>query len=95
MKRPNNFAAIGVARFVAPQHLNAKKDTGNRLLAAINIHDLVGILDPYTQDVRFFTEIERFDRHLEKLRRRFEGERVHYVSIMTPNYMHDAHCRPQ
>ncbi len=88
-----NFAAIGVAGYIAPRHLIAIQDTGNRLIAATDIHDSVGILDRYTQDVRFFTEIERFDRHLEKLRHRAEEERVHYVSIMTPNYLHDAHCR--
>lgn len=88
-----NFAAIGVAGYIAPRHLKAIQDTGNRLIAAADIADSVGILDRYTQDVRFFTEIERFDRHLEKLRHREEDERVHYVSIMTPNYLHDAHCR--
>lgn len=88
-----NFAAIGVAGYIAPRHLKAIKDTDNCLVAAVDIHDSVGILDQYSQDVRFFTEIERFDRHLEKLRRRPESERVHYVSIMTPNYLHDAHCR--
>jgi len=90
---PKNFAAIGVAGYIAPRHLKAIQDTGNRLIAAADIADSVGILDRYTQDVRFFTEIERFDRHLEKLRHRAEEERVHYVSIMTPNYLHDAHCR--
>ena len=88
-----NFAAIGVAGYIAPRHLKAIQDTGNRLIAAADIADSVGILDRYTQDVRFFTEIERFDRHLEKLRHHAEDKRVHYVSIMTPNYLHDAHCR--
>ena len=88
-----NFAAIGVAGYIAPRHLKAIQDTCNRLIAATDITDSVGILDRYTQDVRFFTEIERFDRHLEKLRRGPEADRVHYVSIMTPNYLHDAHCR--
>ncbi len=88
-----NFAAIGVAGYIAPRHLKAIQDTGNRLIAAADIADSVGILDRYTQDVRFFTEIERFDRHLEKLRHRDEDKQVHYVSIMTPNYLHDAHCR--
>lgn len=91
--QPKNFAAIGVAGYIGPRHLKAINDTGNRLIAAVDVNDSVGILDRYTQDVRFFTEIERFDRHLEKLRRRSEEERVHYVSIMTPNYLHDAHCR--
>ena len=88
-----NFAAIGVAGYIAPRHLKAIQDTGNRLVAAVDINDSVGILDQYSKNVRFFTEIERFDRHLEKLRRRGEESRVHYVSIMSPNYLHDAHCR--
>jgi UDP-N-acetyl-2-amino-2-deoxyglucuronate dehydrogenase len=88
-----NFAAIGVAGYVAPRHLKAIKDTGNQLVAAVDPHDSVGILDQFSYDVRFFTEIERFDRHLEKLRRGPEENRVHYVSVMSPNYLHDAHCR--
>jgi len=91
--QPKNFAAIGVGGYIAPRHLKAINETGNRLIAAVDINDSVGILDQYSQKVRFFTEIERFDRHLEKLRRRSETERVQYVSIMTPNYLHDAHCR--
>jgi UDP-N-acetyl-2-amino-2-deoxyglucuronate dehydrogenase len=90
---PRNFAMTGVAGFVAPRHLNAIKETGNRLVAAADPHDAVGILDRFSFDVRFFTEIERFDRHLEKLRRGPEAERVHYVSICSPNYLHDAHIR--
>src|SRR4029079_8964854 len=88
-----NFAITGVAGFVAPRHLKAINDTGNRLVAAIDPHDAVGILDRYSFDVRFFTEIERFDRHLEKLRRASDEERVHYMSICSPNYLHDAHIR--
>src|SRR5262252_7745215 len=88
-----NFAITGVAGYVAPRHLKAIKDTGNRLVAAIDPNDSVGVLDRYSFDVRFFTEIERFDRHLEKLRRGPESERVHYVSICSPNYLHDAHIR--
>jgi UDP-N-acetyl-2-amino-2-deoxyglucuronate dehydrogenase len=88
-----NFAITGVAGFVAPRHLNAIRDTGHRLVAAVDPHDAVGLLDRYSFGVRFFTEIERFDRHLEKLRRSSEGERVHYVSICSPNYLHDAHIR--
>ena len=64
-----NFAITGVGGFVAPRHLKAIRDTGNRLVAAVDPHDAVGVLDRYSFDVRFFTEIERFDRHLEKLRR--------------------------
>ncbi len=88
-----NFAITGVAGFVAPRHLKAISDTGNRLVAAVDPHDSVGVLDRYSFDVRFFTEIERFDRHLEKLRRGPEPDRVHYVSVCSPNYLHDAHIR--
>ena len=77
----------------APRHLKAIKDTGNRLVAAVDPHDAVGVLDRYSFDVRFFTEIERFDRHLEKLKRGPEAERVNFVSICSPNYLHDAHIR--
>jgi UDP-N-acetyl-2-amino-2-deoxyglucuronate dehydrogenase len=88
-----NFALTGAAGFVAPRHLKAIKDTGNRLVAAVDPHDAVGVLDRYSFDVRFFTEFERFDRHLEKLRRGLDAGRVHYVSICSPNYLHDAHIR--
>jgi UDP-N-acetyl-2-amino-2-deoxyglucuronate dehydrogenase len=88
-----NFAVIGVAGYVAPRHVRAIRDTGNRLVAAVDPNDSVGFLDQYSFDVRFFTEIERFDRHLEKLRRREEPDRVQFVSICSPNYLHDAHCR--
>jgi len=88
-----NFAITGVAGYVAPRHLKAIRDTGNQLVAAIDPHDSVGFLDQYAFDIRFFTEIERFDRHLEKLRRGPEGGRVDYLAICSPNYLHDAHCR--
>ena len=88
-----NFAITGVAGFVAPRHLKAISDTGHRLVAAVDPHDAVGVLDRYWFDVRFFTEFERFDRHLEKLRRTSEQDRVHYMSICSPNYLHDAHIR--
>jgi UDP-N-acetyl-2-amino-2-deoxyglucuronate dehydrogenase len=88
-----NFAITGVAGFIAPRHLRAIKDTGNKLVAAVDPNDSVGILDSYCFDVKFFTEIERFDRHLEKLRRGPGERRIHYVSICSPNYLHDAHCR--
>ena len=88
-----NFAMTGVAGFVAPRHLKAIKDTGHRLVAAADPHDAVGVLDRYWFNARFFTEIERFDRHLEKLHRGPESERVHYLSICSPNYLHDAHIR--
>ena len=88
-----NFAITGVAGYVAPRHLKAIKETGNRLVAAVDPHDSVGLLDSYFADVSFFTEFERFDRHIEKLRRQGEDQRVHYVSFCSPNYLHDAHCR--
>jgi UDP-N-acetyl-2-amino-2-deoxyglucuronate dehydrogenase len=88
-----NFAMTGAAGFVAPRHLNAIKATGNQLVAAVDPHDAVGILDKFSFDVRFFTEIERFDRHLEKLRRGPAADRVHYVSVCSPNYLHDSHIR--
>lgn len=88
-----NFAIIGVAGFVAPRHLQAIKETQNVVLAATDPNDSVGILDRYAYDIRFFREIERFDRFLEKLRRGPEEGRVHYVSICSPNYLHDAHVR--
>ncbi|HEV2984248.1 MAG TPA: Gfo/Idh/MocA family oxidoreductase [Vicinamibacterales bacterium] len=90
---PRNFALTGAAGYIAPRHLQAIRDTGNRLVAAVDPHDAVGVLDRFGFDVRFFTEIERFDRHLEKLRRGPSEDRVHYVSICSPNYLHDAHIR--
>lgn len=90
---PKNFAVIGVGGYIAPRHLRAIRDTGNRLVAAVDPKDSVGILDQYSFDVKFFTEIERFDRHLEKLRRGPEEARVQYISVCSPNYLHDAHCR--
>jgi UDP-N-acetyl-2-amino-2-deoxyglucuronate dehydrogenase len=90
---PKNFALTGVAGYVASRHVRAIRDTGNQLVAAVDPHDSVGFLDQYAFDVRFFTEFERFDRHLEKLRRGSDANRVHYVSICSPNYLHDAHCR--
>jgi UDP-N-acetyl-2-amino-2-deoxyglucuronate dehydrogenase len=88
-----NFAITGVGGFVAVRHLKAITDTGHRLVAAVDPHDAVGVLDRFGFDVRFFTEFERFDRHLEKLKRLSDAERVHYLSICSPNYLHDAHIR--
>src|SRR6476620_9431620 len=88
-----NFAVAGVGGYIAPRHLKAIRDTGNRLVAAVDPKDSVGVLDQYTFDVRFFTEIERFDRYLERLRRGPGEGRVHYLSVCSPNYLHDAHCR--
>ncbi len=88
-----NFAITGVGGYIAPRHLKAIQDTGNRLVAAADPHDAVGILDRFAFDVRFFNEIERFDRHLEKLRRGPAEQRIDYVSICSPNHLHDAHIR--
>jgi UDP-N-acetyl-2-amino-2-deoxyglucuronate dehydrogenase len=88
-----NFAITGVAGYIAPRHLQAIKDTDNNLVAAVDPHDSVGILDKYFPTVSFFTEFERFDRHLEKLRRGPEEHHVHYLSICSPNNLHDAHIR--
>ena len=88
-----NFALIGAAGYIAPKHMNAIHETGNQLVAAVDPHDCVGRIDSYFPDARFFTEIERFDRYLEKCRRGTEENRIKYVSICTPNYLHDAHIR--
>jgi len=88
-----NFAITGVAGYIAPRHLQAIKETGNELVAAVDPHDSVGILDKYFPDVSFFTEFERFDRHLEKLRRENKKHQVDYLSICSPNNLHDAHIR--
>jgi UDP-N-acetyl-2-amino-2-deoxyglucuronate dehydrogenase len=85
------FALIGAAGFVAPRHMRAIKDTGNQLIAALDPNDSVGIIDSYFPQADFFTEFERFDRHIDKLRRK--GTPVDYVSICSPNYLHDAHIR--
>lgn len=88
-----NFAIIGVGGYIAPRHLRAIRDTGNKVVAAVDTRDSVGLLDQYSFDIKFFTEIERFDRHLEKLRRGPEENRIQYLTICSPNYLHDAHCR--
>lgn len=88
-----NFAITGVAGYIAPRHLQAIKDTGNQLVAAVDPNDSVGILDKYFPDVSFFTEFERFDRHLEKLRREGSQHKVDYLTICSPNNLHDAHIR--
>jgi UDP-N-acetyl-2-amino-2-deoxyglucuronate dehydrogenase len=93
MSHARNFALIGAAGFVAPRHLQAIKDTGNILVAALDPNDSVGILDRYFPDASFFTEFERFDRHAETLRRLGPEKAIEYVSICSPNYLHDAHAR--
>lgn len=86
-----NFAIIGVGGYVAPRHLKAIKETGNRLVSAYDKSDSVGILDSYFPDAAFFTEQELFDRHNSLLKGR--GEAIDIVSVCTPNYLHDAHTR--
>lgn len=90
---PTNFALTGLAGYIAPRHLQAIRDTGSRLVAAVDPHDSVGLIDGYFPHAAFFTEFERFDRHLEKLRRGPEDERVQMVSVCSPNHLHDAHVR--
>ncbi len=86
-----NFALIGAAGYIAPRHLKAIKDTNNNLIAALDKFDSVGIMDSYFPNADFFVEFERFDRHIEKLKRK--GTMLDYVSICTPNYLHDSHIR--
>jgi UDP-N-acetyl-2-amino-2-deoxyglucuronate dehydrogenase len=88
-----NFALIGAAGYIAPRHLRAIRDVGGELLAASDPHDSVGQLDSFGFEVRYFPEIERFDRFLYKRHRGPEEGRVRYVSVCTPNYLHDAHIR--
>jgi len=88
-----NFALIGAGGYIAPRHMKAIFANGQSLLAALDKSDSVGILDSYFPETHFFTEFERFDRHVEKLRRGSEADRVHFVSICSPNYLHDAHIR--
>jgi len=87
-----NFALIGAAGYIAPRHLKAIKDTNNNLVAALDKFDSVGIMDSYFPNADFFVEFERFDRHIEKLKRQ-KNIHLDYVSICTPNYLHDAHIR--
>ncbi len=91
MKR--NFAITGVAGYIAPRHLKAIHDVGGNLVAAADPHDAVGILDRYFPGTSFFMEFERFDRHLEKLRRSEPKSKIDFLSVCSPNYLHDAHIR--
>lgn len=86
-----NFALIGAAGYIAPRHLKAIKNTGNNLVAAIDPFDSVGIMDSYFPDADFFVEFERFDRHIDKLKRK--NSPIDYVSVCSPNYLHDSHIR--
>jgi UDP-N-acetyl-2-amino-2-deoxyglucuronate dehydrogenase len=87
-----NFALIGAAGYIAPRHLKAIKETNNILVSALDKHDAVGVMDSYFPEADFFLESERFDRHLDKLRRQGE-KKIDYVSICSPNYLHDSHIR--
>ena len=91
MIKKHQFALIGAAGFVAPRHMKAMHALGQNMIAACDQHDNVGILDRYFPDCRFFTEIERFERYIEK--KKYTQERIEYVSVCTPNYLHDSHCR--
>ena len=93
MADKKRFALVGAGGYIAPKHLKAIKDTGNELTVAVDRHDSVGIIDSYFPDASFFTEFERFDRFLEKKRHTNSNEAIDYVSICSPNYLHDAHCR--
>ena len=86
-----SFALIGASGYIAPRHMIAIRDTGNELVAALDPNDSVGIIDSYFPDAHFFTEFERFDRHIDKMRR--ADQPVDYVSITSPNYLHDSHMR--
>lgn len=86
-----NFALIGAAGYIAPRHMKAIKDTGNCLLAAYDKFDSVGVMDSHFPEADFFTEFERFDRHVEKLKR--TPSKIDFVSICSPNYLHDSHIR--
>ncbi|WBY02084.1 Gfo/Idh/MocA family oxidoreductase [Ramlibacter tataouinensis] len=88
-----NFALIGAAGYIAPRHMQAIKATGNNLVAALDPNDSVGVIDSHFPDADFFTEFERFDRHIDKLRRSNDEKQVNYVSICSPNYLHDSHMR--
>jgi UDP-N-acetyl-2-amino-2-deoxyglucuronate dehydrogenase len=88
---PKNFGLIGVAGYIAVRHLKAIKDTGNNLLASLDKFDCVGLIDNYFPQSDFFVEFERFDRHFDKLKR--TGTKIDYVSICSPNYLHDSHIR--
>ncbi len=88
-----NFALIGAAGYIAPRHMIAIKDTGNALVAALDPNDSVGIIDSHFPNAEFFTEFERFDRYLDKMRRADDGRSIDYVSICSPNYLHDSHMR--
>lgn len=87
-----NFALIGAAGYIAPRHMKAIKETGNDLVAALDPYDGIGIMDSNFPNASFFTEFERFDRFVDKWHRD-SGKRIDFVSICSPNYLHDSHIR--
>ena len=86
-----NFALIGAAGYIAPRHMQAIKDTGNKLSVLLDPCDSVGVIDSYFPNASYFKEFERFDRHIDKLKRK--GKAIDYLSVCSPNYLHDAHIR--
>ena len=86
-----SYALIGAGGYIAPRHMHAIRAVGGRLEAAVDPNDSVGIIDSYFPDAHFFTEFERFDRHVAELHR--QGERIDYMAVCSPNHLHDAHCR--
>jgi UDP-N-acetyl-2-amino-2-deoxyglucuronate dehydrogenase len=93
MMKMKKFALIGAAGYIAPRHMQAIKATGNDLVAAYDPNDSVGIIDSHFPTAHFFTEFERFDRHVDKLHRQSAVNRIEYMSICSPNYLHDSHMR--
>ncbi|MCW3836271.1 Gfo/Idh/MocA family oxidoreductase [Sphingomonas canadensis] len=88
-----NFALIGAAGYIAPRHMKAVRETGNRVTVAYDVNDSVGIIDSFFPDAEFFTEFERFDRHVYNVARHDPARSLDYVAVCSPNYLHDAHCR--
>ena len=89
----NKFALIGASGYIAPRHMKAIKESGNDLVAALDPNDSVGVIDSFFPNAYFFTEFERFDRHIDKMRRKDKTSGIDYVSICSPNYLHDSHVR--
>lgn len=88
-----NFALIGASGYIAPRHLHAIRDTGNKILAAVDPHDAVGFLDQYGFDIEFFNDLGYFEQYLNALRRGPNEKHIHYISVCTPNYLHETHCQ--
>lgn len=93
MNQTKNFALIGASGYIAPRHMKAILNTNNRLVVALDKFDSVGVIDSYFPEADFFTEFERFDRHIEKLKKEKPEDKIDFVSICSPNYLHDSHIR--